>query len=112
MSNELLRVEGLRKSYPMGEGCIEVLRGIDLVIREGERLAILGNSGVGKSTLLHVLGTLDPPTAGRVLFRGSLDVSTLDPSGLKRKWLKKRCRRLPCTGNGLPRALPVSASRM
>ncbi len=84
MSSELLRVEGLHKSYPTGDGCIEVLRGIDLVVREGERLAILGNSGVGKSTLLHVLGTLDPPTAGRVLFGGSLDVSSLDPSGLAR----------------------------
>ncbi len=84
MSSELLRVEGLYKSFPTGDGCIEVLRGIDLVVREGERLAILGNSGVGKSTLLHVLGTLDPPTAGRVLFRGSLDVASLDPSGLAR----------------------------
>ncbi|UCE87225.1 MAG: ATP-binding cassette domain-containing protein [Deltaproteobacteria bacterium] len=70
MSSELLRVEGLAKSFPTGEGTIEVLRGIDLRIGEGERLAILGESGVGKSTLLHVLGTLDHPTAGRVWFRG------------------------------------------
>jgi lipoprotein-releasing system ATP-binding protein len=66
MSSELLRVEGLHKSFQTGDGSIEVLRGIDLSIREGERLAILGNSGVGKSTLLHILGTLDHPTKGGV----------------------------------------------
>jgi lipoprotein-releasing system ATP-binding protein len=70
MSDELVRVEGLEKSFQTGEGVIEVLRGVDLVIRAGERLAILGQSGVGKSTLLHILGTLDRPTRGRVLFRG------------------------------------------
>jgi len=70
MSDELLRVEGVRKSFQTGEGEIEVLRRIDLVLREGERVAIVGQSGVGKSTLLHVLGTLDRPTAGNVYFRG------------------------------------------
>ncbi len=70
MSEDLLRVEGLRKSFPTGDGVIEVLRGIDLVIRPAERLAIVGNSGVGKSTLLHILGTLDRPTRGSVIFRG------------------------------------------
>jgi lipoprotein-releasing system ATP-binding protein len=70
MSSELLRVEGLAKSFPTGEGEIEVLRGIDLRVGEGECLAVLGESGVGKSTLLHLLGTLDHPTSGRVLFRG------------------------------------------
>ena len=54
----------------MGEGRIEVLRGVDLVLRRGERLAILGNSGVGKSTLLHILGTLDRPSSGHVLYEG------------------------------------------
>jgi lipoprotein-releasing system ATP-binding protein len=68
--DELVRVEGVRRAFPMGDGEIEVLRGVDLVIRRRERLAILGNSGVGKSTLLHVLGTLDHPTTGRVLFEG------------------------------------------
>jgi len=70
MSDELLRVEGVRKSFRTGEGEIEVLRSVDLTLREGERIAIVGQSGVGKSTLLHVIGTLDKPTAGRVLFRG------------------------------------------
>jgi len=66
----LLRARGLRKSFPMGEGLVEVLRGVDLDLRAAERLAIVGNSGVGKSTLLHVLGTLDRPSSGTVHFRG------------------------------------------
>jgi lipoprotein-releasing system ATP-binding protein len=47
-----------------------VLSGVDLAVGEGERLAVLGQSGVGKSTLLHILGTLDRPTAGHLRFRG------------------------------------------
>ena len=82
MSSELLRVEGLHKSFQTGDGSIEVLRGIDLSIREGERLAILGNSGVGKSTLLHILGTLDHPTKGSVFYRGNLDLFSLDSDQL------------------------------
>jgi lipoprotein-releasing system ATP-binding protein len=84
MSSELLRVEGLHKSFQTGDRSIEVLRGIDLSIREGERLAILGNSGVGKSTLLHILGTLDRPTRGDVFYRGSLDLFSLDSNQLAR----------------------------
>jgi lipoprotein-releasing system ATP-binding protein len=82
MSSELLRVEGLHKSFQTGDRSIEVLRGIDLSIREGERLAILGNSGVGKSTLLHILGTLDRPTKGGVFYRGALDLFSLDSDQL------------------------------
>ncbi len=70
MSEELVRVEALHKSFAVGERRIDVLRGIDLVIRAGDRLAIVGESGVGKSTLLHILGTLDHPTSGQVRFRG------------------------------------------
>jgi len=70
MTDPLLSVSGLHKSFATGEGTIEVLRGVDLEVARGERLAILGQSGVGKSTLLHVLGTLDHPNAGRVLFEG------------------------------------------
>ncbi len=80
---ELLRVEGVRKAFVTGEGEIEVLRRVDLVVHEGERLAILGQSGVGKSTLLHLLGTLDRPSAGRVLFRGE-DMFERPPDALAR----------------------------
>jgi lipoprotein-releasing system ATP-binding protein len=68
--SELLRVEGVRKTFRTGEGSIEVLRDAELCVREGERLAIVGQSGVGKSTLLHILGALDHPSSGSVRFRG------------------------------------------
>lgn len=79
----LIRAEGLRRSFVTAAGRIDVLRGIDLTIHRGERLAILGNSGVGKSTLLHILGTLDRPTAGRVLFDG-VDLFQRDPKSIAR----------------------------
>ncbi len=83
MSSELLRATGLCKSFRTGEGSIEVLKGIDLAVDRGERLAIVGVSGVGKSTLLHILGTLDHPTQGRVEFRGE-DLFTRDRAELAR----------------------------
>jgi lipoprotein-releasing system ATP-binding protein len=81
--SELLRARGLRKSFPMGEGTIEVLRGVDLELHRAERLAIVGNSGVGKSTLLHLLGTLDRPSSGSVEFRGE-DLFARGPAELAR----------------------------
>jgi lipoprotein-releasing system ATP-binding protein len=68
--SELLRIEGLYKSFTTGDGIIEVLRGVDMSIAEGECIAIVGQSGVGKSTLLHIVGTLDHPSAGTVRFGG------------------------------------------
>jgi lipoprotein-releasing system ATP-binding protein len=71
MSDALLRAEGLHKSFAAGGGSvIRVLAELDLAVAEGESLAIVGDSGVGKSTLLHILGGLDRPDLGRVLFRG------------------------------------------
>jgi lipoprotein-releasing system ATP-binding protein len=69
MSN-LLSVRDLYKSFVEGGEEIKVLRGVDLELKAGERLAVIGESGVGKSTLLHVLGTLDRPTAGQILYQG------------------------------------------
>ncbi|HIG02742.1 MAG TPA: ABC transporter ATP-binding protein [Myxococcales bacterium] len=66
----LIEIQGLCKRFGQGAGAIEVLRGIDLSLEAGDRVAIVGQSGVGKSTLLHVLGTLDRPTSGKILFRG------------------------------------------
>lgn len=68
----LLRAESVYKSFVKGGAEIHALRGVDFAIRPGEMLAITGASGVGKSTLLHVLGTLEPPTRGRVLFGGTV----------------------------------------
>jgi lipoprotein-releasing system ATP-binding protein len=64
----LLEAKGIRKSFFKGKTEIPVIRGVDMTIKAGEMVAITGASGVGKSTLLHVLGTLEPPTSGRVLF--------------------------------------------
>jgi len=60
-------IRGLVKSYPVAAGRLEVLRGLDLSIQRGEMLALVGASGVGKSTLLHVLGGLDSIDAGSVV---------------------------------------------
>src|SRR5262249_36058771 len=63
-------VRDLHKTYLDTGAEIHVLRGVDLDIGEGERIAIVGESGVGKSTLLHILGTLDKPTSGQIFYRG------------------------------------------
>jgi len=70
VSEPLLVAEELEKEYRTGPEVVRVLRGASLVVRPGEIVALVGASGVGKSTLLHLLGALDRPTAGRVLFRG------------------------------------------
>ena len=66
----LLEGRGLHKSYWLGEKEIHVLRGASFALRAGEMASLVGPSGVGKSTFLHVVGTLDPPTAGNVLYDG------------------------------------------
>ena len=78
---ELVQVQRLFKSYGDKSKTVEVLKGVDLTFSQGEKAAIVGASGVGKTTLLHVLGTLDRPTAGKVLYEGK-DVYTLDEKGL------------------------------
>src|SRR5947199_10050087 len=67
MSN-LLSVRDLYKSFLEGEKEISILRSLDLDLNHGERLAVVGESGVGKSTLLHLIGTLDRPTKSEILY--------------------------------------------
>ena len=66
----LVQARDLEKRYVDGPAVVEVLRGLDLDIVAGERVAVIGESGVGKSTLLHLLGCLDAPTGGRLLIDG------------------------------------------
>jgi lipoprotein-releasing system ATP-binding protein len=70
MSAPFLAVEDVYKSYFLNGKRIDVLRGVSVVIERGELVSLVGASGSGKSTFLHVLGTLDVPAAGRMLFRG------------------------------------------
>lgn len=73
---EFIQGQQIFKSYGNGAKKVEVLRGIDLTFFKGERVAIVGESGVGKTTLLHILGTLDRPTSGKVSYEGK-DIFTL-----------------------------------
>jgi len=81
--NERIRTVGLAKEYRSGSEALRVLKDINLTVGAGEMVAIVGASGVGKSTLLHLLGTLDRPTAGRVLLDGE-DVFTRSDRELDR----------------------------
>lgn len=66
----MIEVIDLSKSFPMAGKTLAILKGISFTIEKGEMLAIVGASGVGKSTLLNLLGALDRPTSGKILFNG------------------------------------------
>src|SRR5580692_3068749 len=66
----LLRAEALDKSFFDAGREVRVLHGLEMEVKAGEEIAVVGQSGVGKSTLLHVLGSLETPTAGKVYFEG------------------------------------------
>lgn len=83
MAKVAIAAEDLVKVYGSGGQRVEVLRRVRLTIAAGERVAIVGASGVGKTTLLHILGTLDRPTSGRVLHFGQ-DVFALSEAALSR----------------------------
>jgi putative ABC transport system ATP-binding protein len=77
----VIRIEGVHKYYDLGETKVHALRGVDLQIKPGEFVAIMGSSGSGKSTLMNLLGGLDKPSMGRYLLDG-IDVSQLDKKSL------------------------------
>ena len=77
----MIRLQGIGKIYPMGKRELEVLRGVDLHIEQGEMVAIMGPSGSGKTTLLNLLGCLDKPTSGSYHLDGK-EVSRLSSGEL------------------------------
>jgi lipoprotein-releasing system ATP-binding protein len=70
MSETILKAEGLGKCYPTPKGLLRVFEGLDFELEKGDIAAVMGVSGVGKTTLLNLLGGLDRPTEGRVLLQG------------------------------------------
>lgn len=79
--SELIAAVDIQKSFRTDAGEIQVLKNINLSIHEGEMVSITGASGAGKSTLMHILGALDRPTSGKILFRAA-DVFSMDESSL------------------------------
>ena len=77
----VIRLERIHKVYPMGDFEVHALRGVSLVIRRSEFVAIMGPSGSGKSTMMNIIGCLDHPTKGHYFLEG-VDVSTVDKPGL------------------------------
>src|SRR3989338_6464017 len=81
MNNLVIELEDVWKIYKMGEVKVPALRGLNLKVKRGEFLAIMGASGSGKSTAMNMIGCLDVPTKGRVLLEGE-DISKLSESDL------------------------------
>jgi putative ABC transport system ATP-binding protein len=79
----IIRTEGLKKDYVLGAETVHAVRGVDLEIRKGEFVAVMGPSGSGKSTFMNMIGCLDTPTAGKYWLNGQL-VSELSDDELAR----------------------------
>ena len=83
MSDPVLELRGVGRTYATGEGKLEVLKGVDLAVRPGEVVGLIGPSGSGKSSLLHAAGLLERPTTGQVLIEGR-DCSNLSDAARTR----------------------------
>lgn len=81
MSDNVIEIRGIIRDFKLGQEIVHVLKGIDLDIKRGEYVAIMGPSGSGKSTLMNLLGCLDTPTAGQYLLNGK-DVSQMSDDEL------------------------------
>ena len=80
-NRRLIEVRGLDKTFYDADREIRVLHGLDLTVQAGDEIAIVGQSGTGKSTLLHIMGSLEEPTAGKIYFEGE-DLFALDQKSL------------------------------
>ena len=76
-NSSILKAEGICKSFRSGDVVLDILKHLNINVKKGEMVAIVGASGVGKSTLLHILGLLDSPTSGKIFYEGA------NVSGLK-----------------------------
>ena len=83
MSDLIIRTEGLKKDYVLGAETVHAVRGVDLEIRRGEFVAVMGPSGSGKSTFMNMIGCLDTPSGGQYWLNGQL-VSELSDDRLAR----------------------------
>lgn len=81
MNNSVLCLRGITRDFPMGNQLVKVLKNIDLDVKKGEYVALMGPSGSGKSTLMNLLGCLDTPTLGSYELAGK-DVSRMDDNAL------------------------------
>lgn len=72
MAEAIIDIKGITRDFPLGDETIHVLKGIDLTIKKGEYVALMGPSGSGKSTLMNILGCLDTPTSGSYVLNGKL----------------------------------------
>jgi len=88
-AHNVVRLSEVTKTFRMGTNIVEALKGVDLTVKAGEYLSIMGPSGSGKSTLFNMIGALDKPSSGRV-FIDEVDVAQLDAYELA--WL--RCRKI------------------
>lgn len=83
MTNTIIEIRNLRKDYHIGEVTVHALRGVDMQVKEGEFVAIMGVSGSGKSTMLNILGCLDKPTSGDY-FLDRVNIKTMNRDELAR----------------------------
>ena len=81
MANSLIEIKDIKRNFVLGNEIVYVLKGIDLEIKKGEYVALMGPSGSGKSTLMNLLGCLDTPTSGSYVLNGK-DVSKMDDNEL------------------------------
>jgi len=79
----VLKVEGVTKDYKMGEVTVQALRGVDFEVYRGEFMVILGPSGSGKSTVLNIIGGIDQPTGGQIIYKGK-DIGKISEKELTR----------------------------